>query len=255
MIYTFINNIGSYLTEIFTLFSIKTCLNFITTLIFLFSIFSLIYSLYSTNPNCKNLLKVNIVYILYSLLSTFFFPLILSLDMGVDAILLYLMTFISVICYIISIIILAKKHKKVEANSSPKTLKAIIFVLILLPIILFTGSYLKEQYLIKNSDIVLVYYSRGNGGLGDGGNYAYAINEKYCEEISLGITIDGYDLKKFLPKKAIETTDTGNIKNYNVELDEDRKFLVYKNGKLIHQKTNFKYFNNELKKVFYINNS
>ena len=111
-----------------------------------------------------------------------------------------------------------------------------------------------------NSDLVLVYNSRGNGGFGNSMEFAYAINEKYCEEISLGIGVGDYSLVEYLPKKAKKIDnikDISNLGNYNIPFNSNDKYIsVYKNGKLIHKKQlNSSYFNIGFDGGFYIKNN
>ena len=99
-----------------------------------------------------------------------------------------------------------------------------------------------------NSDLVLVYNSHGNGGIGDIKYFAYAVNEKYCKEISLGIQVGDYSLIRFLPEKAKKIDnieDISNLSNYNIPFSSNEKYIsVYKNGKCIHKKQlNSSYFN------------
>ncbi len=92
-----------------------------------------------------------------------------------------------------------------------------------------------------NSDLVLVYNSRGNGGFGNSKKFAYAINEKYCKEVSLGIGIGDYSLVEYLPKKSKKIDnieDISNLGDYNVPFNSNDKYIsAYKNSKLI-QKNN-----------------
>ena len=120
-----------------------------------------------------------------------------------------------------------------------------------------SSSLCKEYYLIINSDLVLLYKSNGNGGIGDSNNFAYAINENYIKEISLGIAIGDYSLVKYLPKKFKKIDNIENINNYNVSLDNNEKYIsIYKNNKLIHKKQiNPSYFNISFDGGFYKKNS
>ena len=118
-------------------------------------------------------------------------------------------------------------------------------------------SLLKEYYLIINSDIVLVYESNGNGGIGNSNYFAYAINENYCKEISLGIAIGDYSLVEYLPKNSKKIDNIENINDYNISFDSNEKYItIYKNNKLIHKKQiNPNYYNISFDGGFYIKNN
>ena len=100
----------------------------------------------------------------------------------------------------------------------------------------------------------MVYESKGNGTIGSGNYFAYAINENYFKEISLGIGVGDYSLVKFLPKEAKKIDNVESINNYNILFDNKEKFItVYKNNKIIHKKQiNSNYFNIEFDGGFYI---
>ena len=149
-----------------------------------------------------------------------------------------------------------KNKKGNEMISYSKKSILVILSFIILPILLLSYSLLKEYYLIINSDLVLVYKSNGNGGIGDSNNFAYAINENYCEEISLGIAIGDYSLVKYLPKKSKKIDNVENINDYSVSLDNTKYIIIYKNNKLIHKKQiNSNYSNINFDGGFYINNN
>ena len=187
---------------------------------------------------------------------TIIFPLYIEHDL--EILLLLVMSFIAVIVYTVSIIICKIKIKK-NNDIQPKSnkLKIVLFVLILLPLCLFLITYLKERYLINNSDLVLVYHSSGNGGFGDGETFAYAISDNYCEQISLGTATWGYHIDEFLPKDAIEIDNIDDFNGYKIVFNEERKdnsISVYKNGKKICKKKNkAHYFNISYKRGFSLN--
>ncbi len=72
----------------------------------------------------------------------------------------------------------------------------------ILPIIAFLSAFFREKYLIDNSNLILEYHSNGNGGF-DGQNFAYAISDNFCEQISIGTQINGYN-KNFYQNQLLE---------------------------------------------------
>ena len=238
---------------------LKNCVYFIIIGISLLSIPLLIYSIKSKNKNnCQNVKIISIFYIVYLIISIIFIPHVLSLDIGFEMILLAFIVFIAIIFDIISIIICSIKVRKYkEEFSSSKKAGVCLLLFIVLPILIFFSSLLREWYLITNSDLILVYHSSGNGGLGDSNVFAYAINENYCKEISMGIAIGDYSLAAYLPKNVEKIDNVENIRNYDVYLDSQNNYItVYKNNELIHKKRfNSYYANIDFDGGFYMNNN
>ncbi len=236
---------------------LKNCIYFIIIMVSLLSIPILIYSI-KNKKNCKCIKIINFFYITYLILNIVVIPNVLSVDIGPEILFLALISLIAIIIYIVSIIICSKKIKKGnEMISFSKKSILVILLFIILPILLLSCSLFREYYLIINSDLVLVYKSNGNGGIGDSHNFAYAINENYFKEISLGIATGDYSLAKYLPKKSKKIDNIENINNYNVSLDNNEKYItIYKNNKLIHRKQiNPNYYNISFDGGFYINNN
>lgn len=238
---------------------LKNCIYGLIFLISLSSLFLLIFSIKNRNKYVLKIIRIiDIVYILYLMFIVFVsqqvniayqLDILIYEGLGVNAILLL----------IISIIVCSVKKGKVHIDIKSKKLTYIMVILLVIPIISFMSMYFREKYLINNSDLILVYHSSGNGGFGDGASFAYAINNDYCKEISIGTYYDGYNMEDFLPKSFFEVNPQ-YIKTINTEYEikydvENRKILIYKGGKCIHEKKlNSKYFNIDLKKVFVITN-
>lgn len=237
---------------------LKNCVYVITIVMSLLSIPILIYSIKNKNTNnCKSIQIINIFYIVYLIINVVVLPSVLSLDIGLEILFLVFIALIAIIIDIISIVICSKRIKKDNKifSFSKKSL-LFLLVLIILPVLLLVCSFLKEYYLIVNSDLVLVYRSNGNGGIGDSEEFAYAINDNYCKEISLGVATGDYSLKGYLPKKAKKIDNIENISNYDIFFDSQENYItIYKNNKLIHkEQINNNYFNIEFDGGFYIDN-
>ena len=109
---------------------------------------------------------------------------------------------------------------------------------------------IKNVVKINSSELILVYYSKGNGGIGDGETFAYAIGKNHCEQFDLGIDLQGEYLKKFLPSNAIEITNINDLENYEITLNDD-SIVIEKNKQYIYKKKHNKnYINVELKKCY-----
>lgn len=228
--------------------------NYICEIAVLFSIFSLtllIYSIINKNKNiCKNIIIIDIIYIIYSYINLGIIPYILKIYFPLGIIVIWGLSMFSGLLFLISIVICLIKIKKLQLNIKSKKAIPVTIILLTLPIITFLFVFLREKYLINNSELILEYHSRGNGSF-DGQNFAYAISDDFCEQISIGTEIDGYYMKSFLPKSSFEInlSDIQNI-GYEITIDS-KKILIYKNGKSIHEKKHDgNYSNIELKRIF-----
>ena len=235
---------------------LKNCNYLIIIVISLISIPILIYSIKNKKAKNSKIIKIiNSFYIAYLILNIFVIPNVLRLDTGFEILFLTLIALFAIVIDIISIFICSKKIKKSNENYSfSKKSLLLIILFIILPILLLLGCLSREYYLINNSDLILIYKSRGNGGLGNNNEFAYAINENYCKEISLGIAEGNYSFGRYLPKKAKKIDNINKLNNYNISLDSEGKYIiVYKNSKIIHkEKINPNYFNIDFDGGFYI---
>lgn len=221
----------------------------------LISFKSLIDSITNKNKYIgKRIIVIDIVCILY-LIGLCIVSILLKINFPFNQIIFWGLGILSNLLFVISIIICLIRSKKMELNIRSNKIKITMILLIIMPIITFLFFYFRENYFINNSNLILVYKSNGNGGFGDGQNFAYAINKNFCKEISIGTEFDGAYMKKFLPQSVIEV-NPGYIQNVNYKIEDDesgRKILIYKDGKYIHkEKINPKYFNIVLKKVLII---
>ncbi len=169
------------------------------------------------------------------------------------SIFIYLFTLVAGVLYIIGTIWNLRKdkirHIKINQNEM-----IFVIILLLLPTLVHYGSIFKDKYVIDHSDLLLFYHSSGNGGFGDGKNFAYAIRENTCEEFELGTRISGYDINGLLPKTATEIKKFDEIKDYKITF-ENNKVLVYKGQEIICEKRNQRHYSNiDFERGFYINN-
>lgn len=166
---------------------------------------------------------------------------------------IWLISIIGGVLYLISTIICICRRKKLNDNSDDKLFSKIIKILIVVPIIVFAFVLFKEKYLINNSEFILKYHTDGNGGLGDFHEFVYVISDKYCTEISVDVDLSyNYYNRMFLSKNMKkETEDELQNKGYKVAFDK-QYIIVYKNQKLIHKKKmNDIYFDIELDSIYY----
>ena len=80
------------------------------------------------------------------------------------------------------------RKKKVENINKNKNILILFIIIIFLPIILFIMCLTREIYLIKNSSIIVFYNPSGLSET----DFAYAISDKYFEEISTEMDLIEY---------------------------------------------------------------
>lgn len=239
---------------------LKNCIYALIILISLSSLVLMVFSIKNKNKHvCKIIKIIDIIYILY-LICIFIIqqgdP--FSIDYPLDILIYEEFGAIALLLFLASIIICTIKKKKMEIDIKSKKASVIMIILLAMPVISFMTMYFREKYLIANSDLILVYKS-GSGF--NSFNFAYAINNDYCEKVSIGTSTNGYSMKDFLPRDKtyldgdLEYFQTLNTQ-YEIKYDEEeRKILIYKNGKCIHkEKINDKYYSIDLKRIFVITN-
>jgi hypothetical protein len=231
---------------------IKNVIYIMSFIIGVISIISLIMANKNKNIFKRNWIKrINLFYIFYLILGIVLLNYLL-LPYGFEIFILYFIDGIATVLYIISIVVC--KKKKDCNNIEKKSFANFSILMILLPGILLISCIGYSKYLINNSDVIMIFHSRGNGGF-DGTDFAYAINEKSCTEFDLGIDFYGYAFEKFAPANAKELNRDDEIPNYRIEPFETssrNRLEVYYNDKLICNIKPRKIHNNEFKRGFYI---
>jgi hypothetical protein len=235
--------------------SIRNFIYFVPIIIAFLSIISIRLALKNKNKKInKYIITGCLVNILYLFIISTIIHNLLPILVGLEIIIVWFISIIGCILYMISIIICVIKNKKLNDINENKKIFKIFLIIILIPIIIFIISFSREMYLIRHSVIILSYESSGNGGIGDSYDFVYAINDKYCKEISIDVdTSYNYYNKLFLPNKLKEINEY-ELENLgiNVVINNDNYIFVYKNGNLIHkEKINYKYFNIDLESIFY----
>ena len=236
---------------------IKDCIYVVTIIICVFSLIMLLFShITKSRYICKVITSIEIICLVYLILNNYFLPFILRLPLGLEAPVIRFVSFISATMYIFSIDINIIKIKALNDDEPKKYILIIALLLMILPAILLLTVILKQKSIINESDLVVIYSSEGNGGLGDEKLFAYAIGKNSCKQIDLGIDSYYSKFKRFLPKNSIEITNENDISNYNIIHTEysNYGFSVYKNNiEICNIKNNSHYFNIEFKRGFYIN--
>lgn len=209
---------------------VKQTIYVLSLLIFIFSIFTMIYSIKNKNREvCKYIIVLSIVYIIYSCFDLCFLPYILNLSIGFEMLIFYAVLVITIILFIISIIMTVIKSKKLKNICNTK--KHIIFFtfLVIFPIVIFVFSYFREINYINNSKLILVC-SDGDGFSEE--NFAYAISDNYSKKITIGSDFRGYAMKKHLPNSFYALDYTWVTDKIEIEND---KIMIYRNNKIIYK--------------------
>ena len=222
---------------------VKSCLNFIIIGIILLSIPTLIYSLKNKN---KSILIIDIIYLIYLFMSTAILPNILGIDQGIEALFIYLVSFIAGIIYLVSIIVCKKNVKNI--NNKSNKISFIIIVLVILPFLLFSFSFLRECYLIKKSDLLIE--SNYQNGIINSETSWYVISKSFCKEITIKLpTIKSKNIKYYTYNVTFknDSADTYEIESYiDPELKHIDDTMVKKillDAKNNHSNLNKKYSN------------
>ena len=226
---------------------VKQIVYFLCIFIFLTSIITLIYAKKNKKRNvCKYIIVLSIIYIIFLILDIDFLPLYLNLSVGLELLFYRAFSFIAIILFILSIVISNRKSKKLECVENSKKYKIILWLLIILPVIIFSFSYFREMYYINNSELILVCTSGENFSEED---FAYAINDNYCKKISIGTDFRGYKMERHLPKEFNELNYAWS--RDKVEID-DNKIVIYRNDEVIYEeKLNYAISTYGLIKIFY----
>ena len=196
----------------------------------------------------KSVLKctaiVGAAYIVYLFIDLAILPSALDIEIGLEVVILYLIAFISGIIYIVSAVIcLVKNAKNKEPQERSKKTPIAAAAFLAVPVLIVSCVLCHELLLIRSSDLILIYNSRGNGGIGDGENFAFAVSERRCEQFDTGIYISGYGFERFLPENAEKIKQVEELADYDVTLGDDH-IIIYKNGEKLHEKPFRKdYFN------------
>ena len=233
---------------------IRNFIYYMPIVISVIGILSIVFALKNkSRNNNKFIIVFNIINILYLFAISVLIHNSLPIIVDLTILIIWLISIIGGILYLISTIICICKRKKLNGNSDNKLNSKILKILIVVPIFVFALVLFKETYLINNSEFILEYHSNGNGGFGDSHDFVYVISDKYCTEISVDVDLSyNYYNRMFLSKNVREVTeDELQNKGYKVVID-NHYIIVYKNQKLIHKKKlNDSYFNIELESMYY----
>ncbi len=204
---------------------IKTRIDIVAIFLIIFSIPLLIISIVNKNADvAKKLTVLNIVCMGYLFIDICVLSSILSVDVGFRLILIYFAGLISGIPYIISLIINIVKTIKARTQTgnvtvTPKLISFILAFVIIFPVIFISSRVIRDYVIVKNSDMVLIFHSSGNGGIGQSEEFAYAVKGDKCWQFDLCIDLS---IEKILP----DGTEEFNLRNTETE-KEVGNYKVY----------------------------
>lgn len=190
---------------------LKNYIYFVPVIISLLGILAIILAVKNKDrKRNKYIIIGSIINILYLfIIGSNFIGYYFSIITDLGFLLVEIISFIGGILYLIAIIICIAKKKKVKDINKNKNILILFLIIIFLPIILFIMCLTREIYLIKNSSII-VFYNASSLGETD---FAYAISDKYFEEISTEMDLIEYAKIPVVPKNIIETNESTLTKN------------------------------------------
>ena len=238
---------------------IRTRLYLIASIFIILAVVALIFSIKNKNAAiCKVMAWACGLAIIYLWGSIFLGPL-LNVNFNLEILLFYLFGAIGTVVYIVSIVINVVKRKSIMKTyfatkfTVPQSLKIFLLLIFILPVLFASVRIVRDRVLIATSDAIVVFYSGGNGGIGDSRLFAFAIDGKKCKQFDLGIELA---LDELVPKDMVRVKpyrEDWTVGEYSFRLEEEEKILFLKDGQKIYQYDAWShdYFNIDLKEAFY----
>lgn len=210
--------------------NLKNYIYFVPVIISLLGILAIILAVKNKDrKRNKYIIIGSIINILYLfIIGSNFIGYYFSIITDLGFLLVEIISFIGGILYLIAIIICIVKKKKVEDINKNKSILILFLIIIFLPIILFIMCLTREIYLIKNSSIIVFYNARSFGET----DFAYAISDKYFEEISTEMDLIEYAKIPVVPKNIIETNESALAKNGITIKKKTSCERYYENGEM-----------------------
>lgn len=212
---------------------LKNYIYFVPVIISLLGILAIILAVKNKDrKRNKYIIIGSIINILYLfIIGSNFIGYYFSIITDLGFLLVEIISFIGGILYLIAIIICIVKKKKVEDINKNKSILILFLIFIFLPIILFIMCLTREIYLIRNSSIIVFYNPGSLDSLGET-DFAYAISDKYFEEISTEMDLIEYAKIPVVPKNIIETNESALAKNGITIKKKTSCERYYENGEI-----------------------
>jgi hypothetical protein len=217
------------------------------------AIASIVYSFFNKNKfNSKALILLNLFYVGYAAIDVILIT-FLNIDIGFQILLVNVVLFVAAILLFTSAIInriRIRKGKLEYKKNKPMVIFTIIMLII--PLAIVEIPIIKDLVVMNNSKLLVVYRSRGNGGIGDSKYFGYAIGDDYCIQFDVGTDSGGSSLDNYIPSSSERISYDSKLKGYEIKFDNN-KIIVTKDGKKIcESKTKEHYFNNHFNVAYFI---
>lgn len=238
---------------------IKTRLYLIAIIFIILSVVALLFSIRNKNAaTCKVMAWACGLAIVFLWASIFLGPL-LCVNFNLEILFFYLFGAIGSVVYIVSIVINVAKRKSIMKTyfatefNAPHSLKVFLLLLFILPVLFASFRIVRDRVLIATSDAIVVFYSGGNGGIGDSKLFAFAIDGKKCKQFDLGIELG---LDELVPKAMVRVKpyrEDWTVGEYHFTMDENEGLIFKKDGQKFYQYNTHKhdYFNIDLQEAYY----
>ena len=235
---------------------IKTRIYLVAVLLIVLSIAALIVSIRNKNANyCRYLSLLCCVCILYLFVDLAVLAGGLGVGIGLEVLLLYAAGVAAVIVFIAAIAVNVKKRSNLQHagnGSLPMAMKIFALILILFPLIFISARVIRDRILISRSDALVVFDSRGNGGIGDGKTFAYAIRGDECKQFDLHI---GYGLRKIVPEGAVKAKadrDGADLGEYRINMKNSDISILHGDKEIFkYDSSTGPYFNIDISECYY----
>ena len=238
---------------------IKTRIYLVAVMLIVLSVVALIVSIRNKNANyCRYLNLLCCVCVLYLFVDLAVLAGGLGVGIGLEVLLLYAAGVAAGIVYIAAIVVNVKKRGALPGAGTtgngnlPMIMKILALVLILFPVIFISARVIRDRILISRSDALVVFDSRGNGGIGDGRTFAYAIRGDECKRFDLHIE---YGLQKIVPKGAVKAKtdwDGADLGEYRINIKNSDIYILHGTKEIFkYDSSTGPYFNIDISEGYY----
>lgn len=210
---------------------LKNYIYYTATVIAFLSILSIVFAVKNNDKKTNNTIRIyNVLSVIYmfviSVLHNF-----IDVEVGMEILIVWIKCCVGGLLYIISSIICLSKVREVKTNPKFNYIRYILYVLLLLPIILFIISYRYEYKNVLHGQILVTI--NANGGNFDSKEYTFVVNENYINEVSFDVDYsDNAFIRNNYKKITNEELGQKSIKIDVIEDFDNYYLVVYQNDDL-----------------------
>lgn len=214
---------------------IKDTLYFIYVILIILSVPTYYYVKKNNNLYTNDYLKIMCLFPIIYYIVTYILVNDMYIEFGLEIMIFWVFLVTSGITYLTAYIKCKSKAKKLKVNKENKTISNLAICMIVIPIGLLVVAIVSNMIIVKRSNMVLFFNSRGNGGFGDSEEFAYAISNNSCKRFDYKISISGYMLREEKPSDAIEIRREEELNQYNYKynISKDNILTVYSGDTVI----------------------